>query len=55
VPGLLLPLSALGQYVTGGGSWAERVPATDPVLSDRIGRAGRTSAIDPLAAANDSG
>ncbi len=29
VPGLLLPLGALGQYVAAAGAWAERVPATD--------------------------
>ncbi|MGO8961404.1 MAG: prenyltransferase/squalene oxidase repeat-containing protein [Streptosporangiaceae bacterium] len=36
VPGLLLPLSALGRYVVAGGSWRERAPATDPVVVDRI-------------------
>jgi squalene-hopene/tetraprenyl-beta-curcumene cyclase len=36
LPGLLLPLSALGQYVSGGGSWADPVPANESVAGDRI-------------------
>jgi squalene-hopene/tetraprenyl-beta-curcumene cyclase len=51
VPGLLSPLSALGQYVTGGGSWADRAPSNESVADDRIARADRTP--DRMAAAAD--
>ncbi len=59
VPGLLLPLSALGQYVTGGGSRTERVPATDAVVvepvpgADRSGNAGRVPGGERVAAADE--
>ncbi len=53
VPGLLLPLGALGRYVRGGGSWAERPPAPDPVSVERIPGPGTRPAAGRLAVADD--
>ena len=58
VPGLLLPLSALGQYVTCG-SRTEQIPATDAVVvepvarADRRGSSGRLPGGERMAAADE--
>lgn len=59
VPGLLLPVIALGQYVTARGAWTERVPAIDAVVvgpipsADRSGSASRLPGGERMAAADD--
>ncbi len=53
VPGLLLPLGALGRYVRGGGSWAERPLAADPISFERIPGPGARPVVGRLAVADD--